>query len=95
MGTRTVVPGRSCRAAPGNKCPVCSCLAKAAHTASRCPALLVRGRRSQVLAEWEAARMAAERPNTTLVTLDAGHSVHDDLLAEFAAAVDRFLDGVP
>jgi len=64
-------------------------------TASRCPALLVRGRRSQVLAEWEAARMAAERPNTTLVTLDAGHSVHDDLLAEFAAAVDRFLDGVP
>jgi pimeloyl-ACP methyl ester carboxylesterase len=62
--------------------------------ASRCPALLLHGRRSDVLAAQEARRMAAERPNTTLVHLDAAHTIHDERPAEFALAVMEFLAGV-
>jgi len=60
--------------------------------ASTCPALLVRGERSRVLSADEARRMAGERPSTSLVTFDAGHSVHDDRPNEFAAAVAGFLE---
>ena len=59
--------------------------------ASTCPALLVNGLHSPVLPADEARGMAAERPNTTLVTLDAGHTVHDERPAEFASAVAGFL----
>jgi pimeloyl-ACP methyl ester carboxylesterase len=62
--------------------------------ASTCPALLLRGTRSAVLAEAEAKRMAAVRPGTTVVALDAGHRIHDALPEEFAAAVERFLRSV-
>jgi esterase len=64
-------------------------------TASTCPALLLHGTRSRVLSAAEAGRMAAERPHTTLVTLDAGHTIHDDRPAEYAAAVAGFLAGQP
>ncbi|HKF78142.1 MAG TPA: alpha/beta hydrolase [Candidatus Dormibacteraeota bacterium] len=58
---------------------------------SSCPALLVHGTRSHVLSQEGAREMAAERPHTRLFELDAGHSVHDDRPADFAAAVGGFL----
>ena len=59
--------------------------------ASRCPALLIRGRDSKVTTAAHFEDMAARRPNTTLVTLEAGHVVHMDNAAGFAAAVMTFL----
>jgi len=61
--------------------------------ASTCPALLLHGRRSHVLSADEARRMAAERPRTTLVAFDAGHTIHDELPGEFARAISGFLAG--
>jgi esterase len=59
--------------------------------ASLCPALLLRGSRSWVLTAAEAERMAAGRPDTTLIELAAGHAIHDELPGEFAGAVADFL----
>ena len=59
--------------------------------ASRCPALLIRGRDSKVTTAAHFDDMAARRPNTTLVTLEGGHVVHMDNPAGFAAAVTMFL----
>jgi pimeloyl-ACP methyl ester carboxylesterase len=40
------------------------------------------------------AEMARRRPNTELVTLDAGHSVHIDPPQAFVEVVSRFLNRV-
>ena len=68
----------------------------AAWRAVRCPTLVVRGTRSNVLSAETARRMAAERPATRLVELDAGHNVPLDRPLEMADAVvdfARFLAG--
>jgi esterase len=59
--------------------------------ASSCPALLLRGATSAVLAREEAERMVSERPGTTLLQLAAGHTIHDDAPGELASAVAEFL----
>lgn len=59
--------------------------------ASNCPVLLVRGGRSMVLSAEHAKDMAARRPRVQLVELPAGHTVHETVPAEFAAAVRGFL----
>ncbi|MET7843043.1 alpha/beta hydrolase [Streptomyces sp. NPDC005356] len=59
--------------------------------ASDCPPLLVRGSRSTVLNSEHAKDMAARRPRTRLVELPAGHTVHETVPVEFAAAIGEFL----
>ncbi|MFJ6611462.1 alpha/beta fold hydrolase [Streptomyces sp. NPDC091289] len=59
--------------------------------AGDCPALLIRGSRSTVLSAEQARDMAARRPRTRLVELPAGHTVHETVPAEFAAATREFL----
>jgi pimeloyl-ACP methyl ester carboxylesterase len=59
--------------------------------ASRCPALLVRGGASRLTTAEHLAEMAARRPGTRLLTLDAGHVVHADAPGPFAEAVRGFL----
>ena len=59
--------------------------------ASECPALLVRGRESRVTTQEQLEEMAARRPNTRLVTLEGGHTVHVDDPAAFADLVVDFL----
>ncbi|MFB7864314.1 alpha/beta fold hydrolase [Streptomyces sp. NPDC056069] len=59
--------------------------------ASECPALIVRGSRSAVLGAEHAKEMAFRRPRTRLVELPAGHTVHETVPVEFAAAVREFL----
>ncbi|MEV5980969.1 alpha/beta hydrolase [Streptomyces sp. NPDC052114] len=60
-----------------------------------CPALLVHGTASTVLPTAQAREMAACRPGTTLVELDADHWVHLRRPEETADAVRRFLDACP
>jgi pimeloyl-ACP methyl ester carboxylesterase len=60
--------------------------------ASACPALVIRGRYSPITQEANLDAMAAQRPNTTLVTIDGGHVVHADNPTAFLAAVHEFLD---
>ncbi len=59
--------------------------------ASSCPALLIRGERSRVLARGHAMEMLARRPRTELVELQAGHTVHRTVPDAYAAAVADFL----
>jgi len=60
--------------------------------ASSHPLLLMRGGESDFLPRPLAAEMAARRPHTRLVEFpDAGHHIHDDDPAGFAAAVRSFL----
>lgn len=63
--------------------------------ATDCPALLLRGANSTVLSAEHARDMVAGRPWAVLLELPAGHVIHDDAPAEFAAAVGSFLDGLP
>ncbi|WUR60996.1 alpha/beta hydrolase [Micromonospora chokoriensis] len=57
-----------------------------------CPTLLIRGTRSDELAADHAREMIARRPGSAqLVELPAGHVVHHDAQAQFAAAVGAFL----
>lgn len=63
--------------------------------ASSCPALIVRGRESRVTNLAQLEKMAARRPNTTLVELDGCHAVHFDNPEGFVDAVRAFLDGLP
>ena len=63
--------------------------------ASRCPALLIRGRDNRFSVEAEFGQMAARRPNTALVTLAGGHAVHHDNPAGFLAVVREFLGRLP
>ena len=62
--------------------------------ASRCPALLIRGRESRVSDAALFDEMAVRRPNTQLVTLDGGHVVHFDNPDDFALTVANFLTGL-
>ena len=59
--------------------------------AIRCPLLLMHGSQSWALDAAEAARMAALNPRTELHTFAAGHVIHDDRPAEFAAVLRDFL----
>ena len=59
--------------------------------ATKCPALLVRGRESRITTQDHFEQMAARRPNTRLVTLDGGHVVHQDNPSGFADIVREFL----
>lgn len=63
-------------------------------TASRCPALLIRGSESVVSDTEELESMAARRSKTALTSIIAGHSVHIDNPGAFEAAVRAFLAGV-
>ena len=57
-----------------------------------CPTLLVRGTRSDELAATHAREMIARRAGKArLVELPAGHVVHHDAPAQFAAVVTDFL----
>jgi esterase len=60
-----------------------------------CPALIVRGAKSRVVPGTVLEEMARRRPNTQLVTIDAGHSVHIDAPEAFVAAVRAFLAALP
>ena len=59
--------------------------------ATRCPALLIRGRESRITTQDHCEQMAARRPNTRLVTLDGGHVVHQDNPSGFADTVREYL----
>lgn len=60
-----------------------------------CPALLVRGARSDFLRADTAAEMVRRNPMIRLAEIDgAGHYVHDDRPVEFLAAVRGFYDGL-
>ena len=59
--------------------------------ASRCPALLIHGTRSQILTSGQAERMAARRPATRRTALDADHFVHAAVPDAFAREVSGFL----
>ncbi|SBT38945.1 alpha/beta fold hydrolase [Micromonospora auratinigra] len=60
-----------------------------------CPTLLIRGTRSDELAGDHAREMIARRAGQArLVELPAGHVVHHDAQAQFAAAVSAFLSGL-
>ncbi|MFF1560725.1 alpha/beta fold hydrolase [Streptomyces sp. NPDC058279] len=61
---------------------------------SRCPALLVHGTRSGVLSAQHARDMAARRPDTRLVELPTGHTVHETDPVGFGTAVRTFLDSL-
>lgn len=60
--------------------------------ATDCPALLIHGTRSDTLTEEQAKAMAARRPNTRLVELATGHTVHETDPTGFATTVRAFLD---
>jgi len=53
----------------------------------RCPTLVVRGTRSNVLADDVARRMVRELPDARLLELDAGHNVALERPRELANAV--------
>ena len=59
--------------------------------ATTCPALVVRGTTSKAVDGQLLERMAAERPNTQLLTLDAGHEIHHDDAEGFVRGVRKFL----
>ncbi|MEU4470259.1 alpha/beta hydrolase [Micromonospora sp. NPDC023888] len=61
-------------------------------TSVTCPTLLIRGTRSDELAATHAREMIVRRAGQAhLVELPAGHVVHHDAQAQFAAAVSAFL----
>jgi pimeloyl-ACP methyl ester carboxylesterase len=57
---------------------------------SACPALVIRGRHSRLTTSEALQEMAARRPRTRFVELDAGHAVHVDAPAAVAAEVRAF-----
>lgn len=64
-------------------------------TASDCPCLLLHGRKSWAVGAGEIERMARIRPGTRVVAFDCGHTIHDELSGDFAAAVALFLSQLP
>ena len=58
---------------------------------STCPALVVRGTTSKAVDGKVLESMAARRPNTELLTLEAGHVTHHDDLAGFVSGVRALL----
>ena len=67
----------------------------AAWRAVRCPTLVVRGSRSNVLSATVAGRMVAERPRARLVELETGHNVALERPLELAEAVVDFARSLP
>lgn len=63
--------------------------------ASTCPALLLRGSESRVTNPDQLEQMALRRPNTTLLTLNGGHALHEDNPIAFNRAVRDFLQNLP
>lgn len=63
--------------------------------ATRCPTLIVRGMRSNVLSADVARRMVKTLADGRLIQLDAGHNVALDRPAELAAAVVAFAREAP
>jgi pimeloyl-ACP methyl ester carboxylesterase len=61
---------------------------------SHCPALLIHGTRSDVLSAHHARDMVDRRPDTRLVELATGHTVHETDPAGFGAVVRNFLDSL-
>jgi pimeloyl-ACP methyl ester carboxylesterase len=59
--------------------------------ATKCPALVVRGTDSRAVDGKLLESMAARRPHTELLTLNAGHVTHHDDLAGFVSGVRAFL----
>jgi len=59
--------------------------------ASRCPALVVRGRQSRVSNADHLREMADRRPDTRFVELDGGHALHLDCPEAFENEVRQFL----
>ena len=66
----------------------------AAWLATDCPALLFHGLRSPTLSAELARQMVERRPNTRLVELDTGHTVHESDPDGFTGAVREFLGAV-
>ena len=62
--------------------------------ATRCPALVVRGTTSKAVDGKLLESMAAKRPNTEFVSLEAGHVAHHDDPMGFVASVRAFLQKV-
>jgi len=62
---------------------------------STCPALVVRGTTSKAVDGKLLESMAARRPNTELVSLEAGHVTHHDDPAGFVSKVRAFLRKLP
>lgn len=62
--------------------------------ASDCPALLIHGRRSQVLGQEQADAMVSRRPGTSYAPVDADHFVQLQDPEGFALAVKEFLAGL-
>jgi pimeloyl-ACP methyl ester carboxylesterase len=59
-----------------------------------CPALIIRGVSSRVADAALLEEMVRRRPNTRLVALPGGHSVHVDSPAPYADAVNAFLGAI-
>lgn len=59
--------------------------------ATGCPALLLHGMRSSCLSYGQAEEMARRRPNTKLVHLDAGHTIHFDAPDRYLEEIEQFL----
>jgi pimeloyl-ACP methyl ester carboxylesterase len=59
--------------------------------ASRCPALVMRGKDSPLSKPGHLRAMAERRPGTRFVEIDGGHAVHVDNPDGFVAAVKAFL----
>ncbi|WP_342342525.1 alpha/beta hydrolase [Streptacidiphilus jiangxiensis] len=62
--------------------------------ATDCPALLVRGTKSDILGSAEATAMVRRRPGTRLVELPTGHTVHATDPAGFIDVVRDFLESL-
>jgi pimeloyl-ACP methyl ester carboxylesterase len=62
--------------------------------ATSCPALVIRGTESRAVDAAILERMASVRPNTQLVSIEAGHVVHHDAPALFSSTVKDFLSRV-
>jgi pimeloyl-ACP methyl ester carboxylesterase len=63
--------------------------------ASSCPALVIRGRDSQVTNQQHLEQMVERRPGAQLKVLPGGHVVHADNLEEFTNTVREFLADLP
>lgn len=64
------------------------------YLATTCPALLIRGRESRVTSAEQHEQMAQRRPNTTLVTLNGSHVLHEDDPIAFQITICGFLDSL-
>ena len=62
--------------------------------ATNCPALLIRGRDSQITTRAHIEEMVERRPNSRLATLDGGHVVHLENPSDFRNTVQEFLNGL-